>query len=149
MRQPPARAATADGLGRTRPVTCHPDVHRTHLASRFACLHERQDRASRNELVLEFMPLARRIAGEYHTPRDREDLEQVAYLALLKAIDRFDPTRGNSFATYAVPTIAGEIKHYIRDHTWDIHVPAGSKTVGSAPLACAASSPLRLAAHPN
>lgn len=80
-------------------------------------------RAERNQLALQFMPLAQRIARDYHAPRDREDLEQVAYLALLKAIDRFDPARGNSFAAYAAPTIAGEIKNYLRDHTWDIHVP--------------------------
>lgn len=69
------------------------------------------------------MPLARRIASRYHTPRDREDVEQVAYLALVKAIDRFDPARGNSFVTFAAPTIAGEIKNHLRDHTWDTHVP--------------------------
>ncbi len=69
------------------------------------------------------MPLARRIAREYYTPHHREDVEQVAYLALVKAIDRFDPSRGSSFVTYAAPTIAGEIKHYFRDHSWDLHVP--------------------------
>lgn len=82
-----------------------------------------RDRAARNALALEFMPLARRIARDYHTPRDQEDLEQVAYVALLKAIDRFEPERGSSFAAYAGPTIAGEIKNYLRDHSWDIHVP--------------------------
>lgn len=79
--------------------------------------------AERNELVLQFMPLARRIAREYYSPRHREDVEQVAYLALVKAIDRFDPAHGNAFVTYAAPTIAGEIKKYFRDCSWDIHVP--------------------------
>ena len=69
------------------------------------------------------MPLARRIAREYHSPRHREDVEQVAYLALVKAIDRFDSAHGNSFAAFAAPTIAGEIKKYFRDYSWDIHVP--------------------------
>ena len=81
------------------------------------------DCAARNELVVQFMPFARRIAREYSTPRHREDVEQVAYLALVKAMDRFDPAHGNSFVTYAAPTIAGEIKNYFRDHSWDVHVP--------------------------
>lgn len=86
-------------------------------------MRQHRDRSARDELAIEFMPLARRIAWGYHTPRDREDLEQVAYVALLKAIDRFEPERGGSFTAYAAPTIAGEIKHYLRDHSWDIHVP--------------------------
>jgi RNA polymerase sigma-B factor len=69
------------------------------------------------------MPLARRIARGYHTPLQREDVEQVAYLALVKAAGRFDPARGSCFRTYAIPTIQGEIKHYLRDHSWDLHVP--------------------------
>ena len=69
------------------------------------------------------MPLAQRIARDYSTSGDREDIEQVAYRALVKAVDRFDPAHGNSFASHAAPTIAGEIKSYLRDHTWDVHVP--------------------------
>jgi RNA polymerase sigma-B factor len=93
------------------------------LAPRIARVRASGDRAARNELVLQFMPLARRIARAYSTPRHREDVEQVAYLALVKAIDRFDPAHGNSFATFAAPTIAGEINNYFRDHSWDLHVP--------------------------
>lgn len=69
------------------------------------------------------MPLARRIARTYQAPFHQEDVEQVAYLALVKAAERFDPHRGNRFSTFAVPTIVGEIKHYLRDHSWDAHVP--------------------------
>jgi len=56
-----------------------------------------------------------------------EDLEQVAALALIKAIDRYDPARGTAFATYAVPTIVGEIKRHFRDRSWSIRVPRALK----------------------
>ncbi len=118
-----ARAATADGTANLPAARFQAGVQRGHLTSRFTRLRQYRDRAARDELVLRFMPLARRIASVYYTPRDREDVEQVAYLALVKAVDRFDPTQGNSFASYAAPTIAGEIKNYLRDHTWDVHVP--------------------------
>lgn len=52
-----------------------------------------------------------------------EDLVQIGSVGLLKAIDKFDPQRGFSFTTYAVPVIVGEIKNYLRDHGWAVKVP--------------------------
>jgi len=52
-----------------------------------------------------------------------QDLEQVAYLGLVKAVDNFDPDYGTTFLTYATPIITGEIKRHFRDTTWDLHVP--------------------------
>jgi RNA polymerase sigma-B factor len=56
-----------------------------------------------------------------------EDLTQVAYLGLVKAVDRFDPGRGVPFHGYAIPTVLGEIKRYFRDATWSVGVPRKSK----------------------
>jgi RNA polymerase sigma-B factor len=80
------------------------------------------DDAARDELVARLRPVAQRLAARYrHTTEPLEDLEQVAYLGLLKAIDRFDPDRG-PFMPYAVPTILGELKRHFRDRGWALHV---------------------------
>jgi RNA polymerase sigma-B factor len=77
----------------------------------------------RETLALRHLPLARHLARRYPGATEREDIEQVACLGLLKAIDRFDPERGLAFTTFAVPTILGEIKRYFRDQCWSVHVP--------------------------
>jgi RNA polymerase sigma-B factor len=78
----------------------------------------------RDALVRRFLPLARQLAGRYTRPPEPfEDVYQVACMALIKAIERYDPGRDVAFSSYAVPTIVGEIKRYYRDHTWVVHVP--------------------------
>jgi RNA polymerase sigma-B factor len=77
----------------------------------------------RETLVLRFLPLARHLARKYATPNERDDLEQVACEALLKAIDRFDASRGGAFTSFAVPTILGELKRHFRDRGWAVKVP--------------------------
>ena len=57
-----------------------------------------------------------------------EDLVQIGSVGLLKAIDKYDSTRGISFTTYAVPVIVGEIKNYLRDHGWAVKVPRKLQT---------------------
>ncbi len=70
------------------------------------------------------MPLARELAMRYrYTDEPLDDLNQVAYMGLLKAIDRFDPARGARFTSYAVPTILGELKRHFRDKGWAVRVP--------------------------
>ncbi len=86
--------------------------------------HRTGDKRDRDAIVERFMPLARRLAGRYNRrPDSLDDLTQVAALALVKAVDRFDPTRGIAFSSYAVPTIAGEIKRHFRDHAWAVRPP--------------------------
>ncbi len=82
------------------------------------------DQRAREALIERYLPLSQRLARRYkHSGEDLDDLYQVASLALLKALDRFDPDRGSDFASYAVPTILGEVKRHFRDHTWAVHMP--------------------------
>jgi RNA polymerase sigma-B factor len=76
------------------------------------------------ELVLSYGPLARALARRYATAAGaREDLEQAAYEGLIKAIHRFEPERGAAFAGFAVPTVLGELRRYLRDTAWPARVP--------------------------
>ncbi len=86
--------------------------------------HRTGDRRVRDELVNRFMPLARKLARRYcRGAEPLDDLTQVAAIGLLKAVERFDPSRGIAFTSYAVPTITGELKRYFRDHSWAVRPP--------------------------
>jgi RNA polymerase sigma-B factor len=86
--------------------------------------HEDGDRAARDRLVEEMLPLVRSLAGRYAGRGEQvEDLVQVGAIGLIKAIDRFDLERGVELTTYAVPTIVGEIRRHFRDKAWALHVP--------------------------
>ena len=69
--------------------------------------HLHRDPRDRAALVERYLPLALHLSRRYFTADERDDLEQVASLGLLKAIDRFDPSRGIAFTSFAVPTIVG------------------------------------------
>jgi RNA polymerase sigma-B factor len=82
------------------------------------------DRAAHEALVERFLPLAQQLARRYSRGNEPlDDLIQVASLGLLKAIDRFDPTRATAFSSFAVPTILGELKRHFRDKGWSLRVP--------------------------
>ena len=85
-------------------------------------------RRLRNELVERHMGLAAHVAQRFgrRGPSD-DDLRQVAFLALVKAVDRFDPDRNVAFSTFAGRTIEGEIKRHFRDYTWTVRVPRSAK----------------------
>lgn len=98
------------------------------LAELFVRWQRHGDSSARNALVERFLPLARSLARRYDRSSEPfEDLLQVASLGLLKAIDRFDPARGHSFPSFAVPTILGEMRRYFRDCGWSVHVPRGDQ----------------------
>jgi RNA polymerase sigma-B factor len=101
----------------TRPS--HSPAH----ADTFAVYRRDRDPATREVLATQYLPLARHLARRYRGRAEIDDLEQVASLALLKAIDRYDPSRGLEFSTFAYPTILGELKRYFRDLGWTVRVP--------------------------
>ncbi len=82
------------------------------------------DMDAREKLVMSHMNLVRFLANKFKNRGEPlDDLMQVGYLGLLKAIDRFEPDRGLEFTTYATPTIMGEIKRHFRDKGWSVRVP--------------------------
>lgn len=90
----------------------------------FRRFKEEGDMDAREKLVMSHLNLVRFIANKFKNRGEPiDDLIQVGYLGLLKAIDRFDPTRGLEFTTFATPTIMGEIKRHFRDKGWSVRVP--------------------------
>jgi RNA polymerase sigma-B factor len=91
-------------------------------------IHEHGDTRARDQLAEEMLPLARALAGRYaNRGEPLDDLVQVACIGIMKAIDGFDLTRVVRFASYATPTVLGEIKRHFRDKTWAMRVPRGVK----------------------
>ena len=111
----------------------------------------------RDELVTMHLAVAHHIAAKFRGRGEPgDDLEQVATVGLIHAVDRYDPDRGIAFLAYAVPTMMGEVRRYFRDTAWairlprrlsELHVALGrasrelSQTLGSAP------TPTQLAEH--
>lgn len=88
-----------------------------------ARFHQTGDERALAHAVECFLPLARTLARRYtRDPDALEDLVQVASLGLVNAIKRFDPNHGARFSSYAVPTIAGELRRYFRLTGWNLHV---------------------------
>lgn len=91
-----------------------------------ACHRRTRDPRMREAAIQRYMPLARRLAARYHHGQEPfDDLLQVAYLGLVKAVDRFDPGIGTRFSSFAIPTITGELRRHFRDTSWTLHVPRG------------------------
>ena len=109
-----------------------------HLTSMFAehaalpADHARRD-TLRAALICGHAPVARHIARRYrHRGENPDDLEQVATVGLILAVDRFEPGRGVDFLSFAVPTITGEVLRYFRDRASTIRVPRRLRALQSA-----------------
>ena len=86
--------------------------------------HRHGDLGARSRLIQQYLPLVRRLARRHVGYGEQlEDLVQVGSIGLIKAIDRFQLDRGVDLATYAIPTIDGEIKRHLRDRAWPIRIP--------------------------
>jgi RNA polymerase sigma-B factor len=81
-------------------------------------------RALRDQAIEAWLPMAKRLARRYAGRGELlDDLLQTATIGLIKAIDRYDPQRGEGFTGYAIPTILGEVRRHFRDRGWVIRVP--------------------------
>ncbi len=112
---------------RRRSSTRHPHNDAPDTAADFARLAALEDGPEREllceEIVEAWLPMAHRIAGRFRNKGESlEDLQQVAAMGLVKAVNRYEPGRG-AFESYAVPTITGELRRHFRDRMWDVRVP--------------------------
>jgi RNA polymerase sigma-B factor len=104
---------------------------------RFAEYRRTGDRSIRNGLVRDHNWIAVHCARRFaHRGEPMEDLMQVAQLGLLKAVERFDPSYRVVFATFAMPTVTGELRRHFRDHTWPVRVPRRVKELYLELSAC-------------
>ena len=103
------------------------------------------DRDARQRLIELHLPLVRALARRFARRGEQfEDLVQVGAVGLIKAIDRYDPTRGSSLTAYAVPTIVGEIRRHLRDSTQPLRLPASGRRRAASSSGRWRSTPTRL-----
>jgi RNA polymerase sigma-B factor len=83
-----------------------------------------RDPGIREQIIVAYLGLADRLAERYRASRGAspEDLRQTARVGLVGAVDRYNPDYGNPFVPYAVACVVGEIKRYLRDTSWRVHV---------------------------
>src|SRR4051812_40834389 len=100
------------------------DRHRERLL--FRRYRETRDPATRELIVKRYLGLAASVASRYRrTSVSHDDRMQLACLALVKSVDRFDPDRGVAFSSFVVPAMVGELQRHFRDHTWAVRPPRG------------------------
>jgi RNA polymerase sigma-B factor len=127
--------ASPETIALGRKVRAHRSLGRARRAPierRLVALYQRDP--SQQDYVVEcFRPFALSFAAKLKRGEEPlEDLEQVAMLGLLKALDRFDPDVGDCFTAYAAPTILGELRRHYRDTGWAVHVPRGKQELAQA-----------------
>jgi RNA polymerase sigma-B factor len=97
---------------------------RERLRAKFVEYRRSGERKLRNELIEAHKSLASHLARRFANRGEPfDDLLQVAYLGMLKAVERFDPDRNLEFSTFATATVEGELKRHFRDKTWSVRVP--------------------------
>ncbi len=100
---------------------------------KFKKYFETRDQALRNEIVEDHLYMVDILIRKYLKKGiDKDDLYQVGAMALISAVERFDPTKGFEFSSFATPTILGEIKKYFRDKGWSLRVPRSLKEISVA-----------------
>jgi RNA polymerase sigma-B factor len=101
---------------------------RDELLAKFEHYSRTRDRRTRNDLIEGHRALATHLARRYtNRGEPLDDLVQVAFVGMLKAVERFDLERGLEFSTFATATIDGELKRHFRDKTWSVRVPRRSQ----------------------
>ncbi len=99
-------------------------VRETATSRLLVAYRERGDERARDRLVALYLPLVETLARRYRGPQaEFDDLLQAGSIGLLNAIERYDPSRSDEFAAFAVPTVAGEMKRYIRDRGATVRLP--------------------------
>lgn len=116
----------------------------------FAQYRATGDLAIRGQIVQKFAPLASKTAGKFvRQGVEYEDLYQVAMMSLLRAIDRFDVDKGVRFGAFALPTVIGDIKHYIRDFSGTMRMPRTSSELAGRLRRAEGELVLKLGRYPT
>ena len=134
----------AQRRGRRRPLSG------TDLRALFVRLRQAHDPAAREALILAYHDLAAYLAGKFADRGEPlADLVQVAQIGLINAVDRYDPTRGIEFTTFATPTIVGEIRRHFRDKLPSIRIPRRLRELNRALMASLERLSQRLGRSPT
>ena len=98
--------------------------YKEEIDKKFEEFYKTRDKKLRDELIEEHMYIVDILSNKYVGKGiEKDDLYQVASLGLINAVDRYDPSKGYAFSSFATPTIMGELKRYFRDKGWVIRVP--------------------------
>ncbi len=101
-----------------------PSTGRVQIRRAIQQYHDSRDRLARDVVLDAYQGLAYSLAARFaQRGEEIDDLNQVALIGLLKAIERFDPDRGAELTTFATATILGELKRHLRDRGWSVRLP--------------------------
>jgi RNA polymerase sigma-B factor len=116
-----------------KPKETNRDIERQEIRRLFEEYAATHSPEIKEKIVMQYMNLVRFLASKFaYRGEPLEDLIQVGSLALVKAIDRFDLSKGVEFTTYVTPTIVGEIKRHFRDKGWSFKVPRKLQELNAA-----------------